>query len=131
MEGHGWAHDWLVNWINKKDSIVWEVVVDQPTAYDVVLAYSCPAENVGSTLRINTAVSSSESAILKAHNPDYLPSPDRIQRIEVYEKEWGRLDLGEITVLPGVQEITLKALDIPAGQVGEIKGLYLSPKQTE
>jgi len=131
MEGHGWAHDWLVNWISTKDSIVWEVVVDQPTAYDVVLAYSCPAENVGSTLRINTAVSSSESAILKAHNPDYLPSPDRIQRIEVYEKEWGRLDLGEITVLPGVQEITLKALDIPAGQVGEIKGLHLSPKQTE
>ena len=131
MEGHGWAHDWLVNWTNSEDSIVWEVVVDQPTSYIVVLSYSCPEENIGSTLIIKTDESSSESVISQAHDPDYLPSPDRIQRIEVYEKEWGRLDLGEIAVLPGVQEITLKAPKIPAGEVGEIKGLHLFPKQTD
>ncbi len=131
MEGHGWAHDWLVNWMDEEDTITWEVEVDQQTTYLAQLLYSCSEEDIGSRIQISTSGSSSESTISQPHDPEYIVSPDRIQRIEVYEKEWARLDLGVITIPSGIQEITLKALNIPSGQVGEIKGLQLSPKQTD
>ncbi len=125
MEGHGWAHDWLVNWTNTDDSIFWEVEVEQEAVFSVSLLYSCPQENIGSTLSLQTSQSEVMATIDKPFDPDYIPSPDRVTRIEVYEKDWARLDLGEIKVLPGREVITIKAVDIPAGQVGEIKGLQL------
>jgi len=126
MEGHGWAHDWLVNWQNKSDSIYWEVVVDQPTSFNVELRYSCPVENVGSELSISCGDSENKVVMKQAHNPDYKPSPDRIQRIEVYEKEWAQLDLGEIHLEEGIQQIVLRAINIKNENVGEIKGLILT-----
>ncbi|MGL4632658.1 MAG: arylsulfatase, partial [Leadbetterella sp.] len=52
-EGHGWAHDWLVNWSNPTDSIQWNIVVRKAGEYSLSLRYSCPKEKVGSTLLIS------------------------------------------------------------------------------
>lgn len=125
MEGHGWAHDWLVNWENSSDSIYWEVVVDQPTNFTVELLYSCPEENVGSELSIEGGKVANKARITEAHNPEYMPSPDRIPRIEVYEKEWATLDMGALQIAEGNQIIVLKANHIENNSVGEIKGLML------
>ncbi len=124
-EGHGWAHDWLVNWVNTSDSIYWDVVVDQPTEYRLHLLYSCPKENLGADLEVSTLGSSAHGQIQKAYDPEYLPSPDRIKRIEVYEKPWAKLDLGKLAVLKGNQRIVLRAGQISNGAVGEVKGLEL------
>lgn len=125
MEGHGWAHDWLVNWTNTSDSVYWEVVVDQPGTFSIELLYSCTESNVGADLHLLCAGESASAVISKAHDPEYIPSPDRIPRIEVYEKEWARLKMGNLNISSGEQTIVLKAGNIPSGQVGEIKGLEL------
>jgi arylsulfatase A len=101
------------------------VVVEQTTAFELELLYSCAKENIGSQLRISVSGEQVEAEVTAAHDPKYLPSPDRIQRIEVYEKEWASLALGELTILPGSQRIILKSIQIPGEQVGEIKGLRL------
>ena len=126
MEGHGWAHDWLVNWVNESDSIFWDVVVDQATTFNCEIVYSCPEENLGSLLTISTAGSTIETTIKTAHDPEYMDSPDRIKRIEVYEKEWARLSIGELSIPEGNQRIVLKSKNIPNGMAGEIKGLQLT-----
>jgi arylsulfatase A len=126
MEGHGWAHDWLVNWQNIQDSIYWDVVVEQATSFELELLYSCPEEQIGSSLSVAVGGSHLEASLSVPHDPDYLPSPDRIQRIEVYEKEWASLVLGSFTIPRGNQQIVLKADMIPDEQVGDIKGLKLS-----
>lgn len=126
MEGHGWAHDWLVNWQHTNDSIYWDVVVEQATAFELELLYSCPEEHVGSSLRVSVGDNHLEARLSVPHDPEYLPSPDRIQRIEVYEKEWASLALGSFTIPHGNQQIILKADMIRNEQVGEIKGLKLS-----
>jgi len=126
-EGHGWAHDWLVNWTNAEDSIYWEVEVEQSTTFQAELLYSCPEEQVGTTLSLAVASDAVRAKISQAHDPEYLPSPDRIKRIEVYEKEWAELPFGEIDVPAGKQQIVLSAKEIPTDQVGEIKGLRLIP----
>jgi arylsulfatase A len=126
MEGHGWAHDWLVNWGNDSDSVYWDVVVDQPTNFKLELRYSCPEANIGSMLSIRCGSSENHQKLMKAHDPAYLPSPDRIQRIEVYEKEWASLDMGELKFNSGNQRIVLSAQTIANDMVGEIKGLKLT-----
>jgi arylsulfatase A len=126
MEGHGWAHDWLVNWVSASDSIYWDVVVEQDSKFKVDLLYSCPEDHVGSIISVSAADKREEASLSIPHDPEYLPSPDRIQRIEVYEKEWARLELGSLTIPQGNQRIVLKAETIPNGEVGEIKGLKLS-----
>jgi arylsulfatase A len=125
MEGHGWAHDWLVNWINTSDSIYWNVVVDQPENFSIELLYSCRGSDIGAGLQIHCADESTSAIISEAHDPEYIPSPDRVTRIEVYEKEWARLQMGNLNISSGDQTIVLKAGNIPSGQVGEIKGLEL------
>jgi hypothetical protein len=125
MEGHGWAHDWLVNWTNTSDSIYWEVVVDQPGTFRIELLYNCPASNIGTDLQIDCAGESTSAVISEAHDPEYIPSPDRVTRIEVYEKEWARLKMGSLNIPSGEQTIVLKAAKIPSGLVGEIKGVEL------
>ncbi len=126
MEGHGWAHDWLVNWTKTVDSIYWDVVVDQASEYSLELLYSCSEENKGSVLEALNSGNANSAQITVAHDPEYLPSPDRIKRIEVYEKEWAKLSMGNLHINKGNQRIVLKAKDIPNAEVGEIKGLILT-----
>ncbi|MGB3587798.1 MAG: hypothetical protein WBA23_14720, partial [Tunicatimonas sp.] len=60
-----------------------------------------------------------------AFNPAAIPSPDRIQRIEVYEKDWAKIYLGDISLQAGSQTISLSASQIVGRQVAEVKGLVL------
>lgn len=126
MEGHGWAHDWLVNWTKTEDSVYWDVVVDRAANFNLELLYSCPTGNVGAVLTASNSGNKIEAEIIKPHDPEYFSSPDRIKRIEVYEKEWARLPLGILNIDSGNQQIVLKAKDIPNAMVGEIKGLRLT-----
>lgn len=93
MEGHGWAHDWLVNWVNMEDSIYWDVVVDQDTEFSIELLYACQEENIGSQLSVIVNGDKVDALMSIPHDPEYFQSPDRIKRIEVYEKEWAALSM--------------------------------------
>ena len=125
MEGHGWAHDWLINWTSTQDSITWQLQVADSCRYRVWMEYTVPPADLGARVSLLAGQQQITTIIDKAYDPDYLPSPDRVPRIEVYEKEWARLDMGELTLAPGVQSLTLKALEIPQGQVAEFRGLIL------
>ena len=125
-EGHGWAHDWLMNWTNQSDSIYWNVVVDRSSDYDLSVLFSCPESNLGSEVVISCGGSKVGGVINKAHDPQYIHSPDRVLRMEVYEKKWAKLPLGKLNIPMGNQRIVLHAKDIPNVQVGEIKGIQLT-----
>ena len=124
-EGHGWANDWLINWKTTADSIWWQLQVEDSLRYRVWMEYTVPAADVGAQVLLRAGQEQLTVTIDRAHDPGYLPSPDRVPRIEVYEKEWARLDMGEITLAPGAQTITLKAREIPGSQAAEFNRLIL------
>jgi hypothetical protein len=126
MEGHGWAHDWLVNWKNTGDSIFWNVQVDQPYNYALDILYSCPEANIGSQITATSGDSKANGFIVQVHDPQYIQSNDRVVRMEVYEKEWASLPMGELHLSKGNQKIVLKAVQIKNGSVAEIKGIVLN-----
>jgi len=127
-EGHGWAHDWLINWTSPSDQVNWDVEVVSPVTYEVHLSYTTSQSDVNAVLELKAGENTLVDTLKNAFNPDYIPSPDRIQRIEVYEKEWAQTYLGDISLQPGSQTLTLKALDIPGSQVAEVKNLVLVKK---
>jgi len=124
-EGHGWAHDWLVNWKSASDSIYWDVKVDQASDYSLEILYSCPEVNVGSVITASSGDLKASGVITLAHDPPYVQGNDRVVRMEVYEKEWASLPIGALHLAVGKQQIVLTAEHIEKGTVGEIKGIVL------
>ena len=76
-------------------------------------------------MQLTTGADQATAAIDESFNPEFIPSPDRIPRIEVYEKEWAQQSLGNVRLAPGRQRLVLHAPQIPGGQVAELKNLTL------
>ena len=69
-----------------------------------------------------------EGVVKPAHDPEFIPSPDRIPRKEVYEKVWKPLELGTIALHEGRYQLKVKAVTKPGGQVMELKAVRLRKK---
>lgn len=122
----GWANDWTTNW-DKESSMTWATKVVAAGDYEVVLEYACTEAMVGSTLSFSAGNQQVEVEIKEAHFPDHLPSPDRVERWEVYEKEWKKLKVGTFNLEKGETEFKLSAKNLVANKALEIKALWISP----
>jgi arylsulfatase A-like enzyme len=121
----GWANDWITNWISTDDSVWWDVDVVRPGEYEVTLLYVCPEEDVGSKIRAEAGGRSVDSVVRRAHNPDPIPSPDRVPRGEVYEKVWATLALGTVHLNKGRTQLSVKALTKTGRAVMDLKAARL------
>ena len=124
-EGHGWAHDWLIHWTRPQDSVWWDVDVKEPGTYEAFLSYTCPEADTGSQLELSAGAEQTTATVEQGFDPEPIPSPDRIPRQEVYEKEWAQLSLGTVRLAPGQQQLVLQPLMIPHQQALELKNLTL------
>lgn len=124
-KGAGWANDWVDNWTHIDAYPYWPVDVVKGGQYEVTLMYVCAAEDVGAKIRVECGRGSLDGQITKAHNPEYIGSPDRIPRKEVYEKVWAPLKLGKITLTKGVNKFIVRALSKPGKKVMELKAVRL------
>lgn len=122
----GWSNDWLVNWNNPRDKISWNIDVVQSSVFEVSIAYTLPEGGEG--IRINASSKGEEisEVINEAFDPEFVPSPDRVTRGEVYEKDWSHISLGRLTLEEGIQKISLTAVPIPGKPGIELKSLILT-----
>jgi len=124
---HGFAHDWLTGWTDPEDFVWWDVEVVRSGRYRVTLMYTCPAEAVGTRLRVEAPGSATEGAIREAYNPEPALRPERHPKRR-YTQTFARLDLGAIQLDAGRQRITLKALGKPGERVCDLKSVWLEPE---
>jgi len=121
----GWANDWVTNWTSTKAYPWWEVEVVGAGRFEVTLMYICSKENVGAKVRVEIGGESLEGIVSKAHNPDPIPSPDRVSRGEVYEKIWAPLTLGTVELSKGRTKLMVKAIEIPGDMAFDLKAVRL------
>ena len=121
--GQGWANDWLVGW-SDTSAAAWELDVVVPGRYEVIALHTAPEEAVGTRLVVEAGGARVEGAMGEAHDPEPLPSPDRVPRIEVYEKAWAPLELGTLALEEGPARLTVRTSGAPAGPF-ELKALRL------
>jgi len=124
-EGHGWANDWLVNWTATGDRASWALDVAKPGTYRVQLQYSVSQTDTGALIFAQSGEQKLTKLIQQAHDPDPLPSPDRVSRKEVYEKVWQTLDMGTMQLEAGRQELVIQLDEVPGAEAMELKGVIL------
>jgi arylsulfatase A len=121
----GWANDYVTNWTSTEAHPWWPVEVVGAGRFEVMLMYVCAEENVGGKVRVEVGGKSLEAVVSKAHDPEPIPSPDRVPRGEVYEKVWAPLTLGSVRLSKGRTTLRVRAVDIPGKQAIDLKAVQL------
>ena len=121
----GWANDWITGWTSTDDTLAWEIDVVRAGRYEPALLYACPAAEVGSRIRLEVGGQTVEAVLRKAHDPEPIPSPDRVPRGEVYEKVWASLVLPAVKLDKGRTRVTVRATTIPGKMVADLKAVRL------
>ena len=121
----GWANDWITNWTDTEAYAWWPLEVVRPGRFEVMVMYVCPKENLGTKLRVEAGGGAVEGVVAKVHDPDPVPSPDRVPRGEVCEKVWAPLMLGMLALTEGDTRLVLRAAEIPGRQGCDIKAVRL------
>ncbi len=121
----GWANDWVTNWTSTDACPYWEVDVVRAGRFEITLMYTCPEPDIGAQLLVEVGGQRIECIIEKAHAPDPIPSPDRVERMEVYEKVWAPLTLGTATIPKGRTRLYVRALTRPGRTVIDLKAVRL------
>lgn len=125
----GWSNDWLTNWTSTSDRVWWALDVQNAGSYEVILKYTLEDGNEGVKLDIETDSDTVTSTISEVHDPKIVESPDRVERGEVYEKNWAEHSAGIIELEKGIQNISIKAVDIPGEKSIDLKTVILQRKQ--
>jgi len=121
----GWANDWIINWTSSGDSATWDIRAVNPGNYKISALYT----NSASPISLNAHSGSQDitKEITSIHNPPTHNSPDRIPRGEVYEKDWAKIEVGEIMFTKGNHFVSITVLDTERLTGLEIKGIEIEP----
>lgn len=125
FHGKGFHHDWIVNWVNPKDRVTWDLDVVESGNYRVALKYTCPTQDIGSQVLIQVNENEVRALVDQPFDPDLFPSHDRAPRSGELEKPWATLELGEMKMDRGVTNLVLSAESMPGTQVMEVREVIL------
>ena len=128
-QGQGWANDWLTGWTSPDDRVWWELDVGEAGRYGVSREYLCPQDEAGARIRLSVGEGEA-TATVPGTEIRQVPSPDRVPRKEVYEREWASLPLGSVELPSGRVRLTLEALENAGGRVMDLMAVRLE-RRTE
>jgi arylsulfatase A-like enzyme len=115
------------DWTSVDDFISWECEVGASGLYRAEIFYSCPKEDVGSTVELVFGDSSLTGKITVPHDPPLTGMEnDRFKRTESYVKDFKRMTLGEIQLKEGEGTLMLRAKKIPGDTVMDFRLLLLT-----
>jgi len=95
--------------------------------YEAVVFYTCPKDDVGSTVELAFNKSSVRGKVTQPHDPPSVGAEfDRVDRgSESFVKDFRPLRLGTFQLEKGRGELALSALDVPGRQVMEVRAVML------
>ena len=110
------------NWIDVNDSITWDVEVLESGDFEVMLYYTCPDGDEGSTIELSIGKEAIQTKIIASFDsPLSGMEHDRIVRMESYVKEFRPLSMGIIHLEKGPSQLKLKALSKPGKTVMDVR----------
>jgi len=121
----GWSNDWLTNWKSISDKIWWELDILEEGEYRIIIEYTLRKGDEGAIIKASVKERGVNKRITEFYDPDIIPSPDRVERGEVYEKKWAQFEVGSLTLPKGKQKITIEHTVINGVNGIDLKGLIL------
>jgi hypothetical protein len=112
----------FTNWTGVDDKITWDVELVESGNFEVVLYYTCPVKDAGSTFELRFGESKLTGKIADGFDPPLRGMEnDRVERMESYVKDFKPLNLGVVHFEKGKGELALQALDIPGSRVMDFR----------
>lgn len=101
-------NSFFTHWCHKDDSITWDIEVGAAGRYRATVFYTCPAANVGATVRLSCEDSKAEAKVIEAFDPPiWDKSKERVAQSHYIVKDFRPLDLGEIRLPKGRHTLSL------------------------
>jgi arylsulfatase A-like enzyme len=122
---------YFVNWTNTAGYITWDVAVHTTGDYDVVVYYTCPEADAGSTIELSFNGSKLAGKVTPGWDPPLYTNQDTIPRspAESRMKEFRPLQLGTMHLEQGRGPLTLRALEMPGRSVMEVRLVTVTLKR--
>jgi arylsulfatase A-like enzyme len=119
----------FTHWSTPEQSMVWPVEVARAGDYEVIVHYTCPKNDIGSTLELSAGVTKVRAKLTEPFEPPLLGADhDRVPRQESYYKDFKPLTLGVIHLSAGPTLLTLRASHVAGKSVADIRRLVLRRK---
>ena len=118
-------NNWLTGWKSTEAEVHWDLEVVHKGPYEVSLLYICPKDDLGSRIRVEADGQGIEAVLDEAQEPNFVPSPDRVPRKEVYERRWGQFRVGTLRLKKGRQTLSVRAVEIPGKAAMDLKAIRL------
>ena len=117
----------FTNWVNKEDSMSWDIEVANAGTYDVTIYYTCAKENIGSVIECVFKNNRIVGKVTEPFDPPLIGEAfDRVPRAESYVKNFKKLQLSGLSMQKGRGDFILQALDIPGKQVMDVRAVVLT-----
>jgi arylsulfatase A-like enzyme len=122
---------YFVNWRKPADAAVWNIEVMTRGTYLVTIDYTCPAADVGATIRLSVGERVLLGKVPVAWDPPLLVDQDIVPRTthgESLMKPFHTMTLGEIALEPGRAMLKLDAPEIPGKSVMDLRRVTITLK---
>ena len=120
--GFGWANDWLIGWSDTSE-VGWELLGVDTATYAVFVEMACEVSSPFA-VRLTFGGQVLQQEVPTSLVAPQLESPDRVERGEVYEREWPLVFAGNVKVERGRKELALKVSGF-SGEGLEVKSIRL------
>lgn len=121
-----YANTWITGWTEPEDKISIALSIARPGTYSVALQYACAPADSGSLIRAMSAGAATEPVIVTAAAADRVKLQHRDKGKDNYvDRQWGRLELGTLSLPAGDHPLVLQALEKKGKQVLELKHVEL------
>jgi hypothetical protein len=119
---------YFTGWRSKDDRITWDIDVANSGDFEAVVYYTCAAKDVGSTVELSLGESQVRAKVTQAHDPPLVGAEfDRYDRgSESFVKDFRPLGFGTLRLEKGRGRLTLRALEVPGGQVMDVRAVRLT-----
>lgn len=124
---------YFVNWTSVDDAITWDIEVHTSGLYEVVVDYTCPEADAGSTVELSLQDSRLSGKVTPGWDPPLYTNQDTLPRPagESQMKEFRPLQLGALHLEKGRGLLTLRATHVPGRYVMDVRRVNLTLKTPE
>ncbi|MEX2171648.1 MAG: arylsulfatase [Pirellulales bacterium] len=119
---------YFVDWRTIDDRITWDIEVNTTGEYEVVIDYTCPEADAGSTIELSFNNSKLTGKVAPGWDPPLYTNQDTLPRpkAESQMKEFRPLRLGTIRLERGRGLLALRALEVPGDYVMDVRRVNLT-----
>ena len=119
---------YFVNWKTPEGRMVWQIDVQTPGLYDVVIDYTCPEGDAGAMVELQWGDSRLRGRVTPGWDPPLYTNQDTLPRppAESQMKEFRPLPLGTMRLEAGSGPLVLHAPEVPGQTVMDVRRVTLT-----